>query len=396
MRASFPDAQEGLRERLRRSAFSRPIRAPICISRRACPTTPASTCRACPPTPISASTSTATARSAIMRHLPDKETAYFRFLPMYYPYVIKKAPKTFITQFGGGISTEVALRSGAKDVTVAEGNRAVLEAFHEPGDPRLHRRHPLARSGSSTTRAATSSPQTEREIRRHRPEPRRFGRPLQSRRLRHRGEVRLHAGGDGNLHARARRRRRAVGDDLEQGRAAEIGAQALRDDGGGRARDVDGDHIAEFVLRRLVLPLDRDRALQARRLHAPTRSPSCASTRTTCRSTRSIRRACSTTARRPTARSTAMSRRFFSGAADGPPAPTAADAAAPIRPAADPTAPGDAGRRAASRRRRAARDRDGPARLACADQRRLARHRRSATCSTPASSPTTRPISPPT
>jgi hypothetical protein len=32
-------------------------------------------------------------------------------------------------QFGGGISTEVALHSGARDVTVAEGNRAVLEAF---------------------------------------------------------------------------------------------------------------------------------------------------------------------------------------------------------------------------------------------------------------------------
>jgi spermidine synthase len=67
----------------------------------------------------------------IMRDLTDKETAYFHFLPMVYPYVIKSAPKTFITQFGGGISTEVALHSGAKEVTVAEGNRAVLEAFHD-------------------------------------------------------------------------------------------------------------------------------------------------------------------------------------------------------------------------------------------------------------------------
>ena len=65
----------------------------------------------------------------IMRDLTDKETAYFRFLPMVYPYIIKSSPKTFITQFGGGISTEVALHSGARDVTVAEGNRAVLEAF---------------------------------------------------------------------------------------------------------------------------------------------------------------------------------------------------------------------------------------------------------------------------
>ncbi len=66
----------------------------------------------------------------IMRDLTDKETAYFHFLPMVYPYVVKSAPKTFIVQFGGGISTEVALHSGAKEVTVAEGNRAVLEAFH--------------------------------------------------------------------------------------------------------------------------------------------------------------------------------------------------------------------------------------------------------------------------
>ena len=68
----------------------------------------------------------------VMRHLDAKESAYFRFLPMYYPYVIKKQPKTFITQFGGGISTEVALRSGSKDVTVAEGNRAILAAFRDP------------------------------------------------------------------------------------------------------------------------------------------------------------------------------------------------------------------------------------------------------------------------
>jgi spermidine synthase len=66
----------------------------------------------------------------IMRDLTDKETAYFHYLPMVYPYIIKSAPNTFIVQFGGGISTEVALHSGAKEVTVAEGNRAVLEAFH--------------------------------------------------------------------------------------------------------------------------------------------------------------------------------------------------------------------------------------------------------------------------
>ena len=68
----------------------------------------------------------------VMRHLTEKESAYFHYLPMDYPYVIKKAPKTFVVQFGGGISTEVALSSGSKDVTVAEGNRAILEAFRSP------------------------------------------------------------------------------------------------------------------------------------------------------------------------------------------------------------------------------------------------------------------------
>ncbi|MGD0720757.1 MAG: hypothetical protein ABR970_06875 [Roseiarcus sp.] len=68
----------------------------------------------------------------IIRDLPAKDTAYFRFLPMYYPYVIKKNPKTFVTQFGGGISTALALRSGSSSVTVAEGNRAVLAAFRSP------------------------------------------------------------------------------------------------------------------------------------------------------------------------------------------------------------------------------------------------------------------------
>jgi SAM-dependent methyltransferase len=68
----------------------------------------------------------------IMRNLPDKDTAYFRFLPMYYPYVINPAPKAFVVQFGGGISTTVALKSGATHVTVAESNPAVLAAFDDP------------------------------------------------------------------------------------------------------------------------------------------------------------------------------------------------------------------------------------------------------------------------
>ena len=67
--------------------------------------------------------------SGIIRDLPPDQTAYFRFLPMIYPYLIKQAPDTFVVQFGGGISTSVALRSKSKSVTVAEGNPAVLRAF---------------------------------------------------------------------------------------------------------------------------------------------------------------------------------------------------------------------------------------------------------------------------
>jgi predicted membrane-bound spermidine synthase len=65
----------------------------------------------------------------IIRDLPPEETAYYRFLPMVYPYLIKNNPDTFVVQFGGGISTSVALRSGSNTVTVAEGNPAVLNAF---------------------------------------------------------------------------------------------------------------------------------------------------------------------------------------------------------------------------------------------------------------------------
>lgn len=68
----------------------------------------------------------------IMRELPDEQTDYFRFLPHYYPFLLKEDPSTFVVQFGGGISTAVALRSGSSDVTVAESNPAVLWAFDDP------------------------------------------------------------------------------------------------------------------------------------------------------------------------------------------------------------------------------------------------------------------------
>jgi spermidine synthase len=74
--------------------------------------------------------------SGVIKDLTPEEVAYFHYLPMYYPYVLKKAPDTFVVQFGGGISTEVALKEGASHVTVAEGNPAILTAFREDKDLR--------------------------------------------------------------------------------------------------------------------------------------------------------------------------------------------------------------------------------------------------------------------
>ena len=85
--------------------------------------------------------------SGIIRDLPPSETAYFRYLPMIYPYLIKQAPDTFVVQFGGGISTAVALHSGSKRVTVAEGNPAMLH-----GVPRPTRACATSPATSSTTR----------------------------------------------------------------------------------------------------------------------------------------------------------------------------------------------------------------------------------------------------
>ena len=51
--------------------------------------------------------------SGIIKDLPADETAYFQYLSMYYPYVLKQKPETFVVQFGGGLSTAVALKSGS-------------------------------------------------------------------------------------------------------------------------------------------------------------------------------------------------------------------------------------------------------------------------------------------
>jgi len=68
----------------------------------------------------------------IMREPPAEDASYFRYLPTYFPYVLRTHPSTFVEQFGGGISTMVALHAGSTAVTVAEGNPAVLAAFTDP------------------------------------------------------------------------------------------------------------------------------------------------------------------------------------------------------------------------------------------------------------------------
>ncbi len=69
--------------------------------------------------------------SGIIRKLDGEQAAYFRYLPMFYPYLLKSRPDAFIVQFGGGISTALALQAGSRAVTVAEGNPTVLSAFRE-------------------------------------------------------------------------------------------------------------------------------------------------------------------------------------------------------------------------------------------------------------------------
>jgi spermidine synthase len=65
----------------------------------------------------------------IIKKMPDKLKAYYEYLPMYLPYVLKKQPQVFVVQLGGGISTELARAVGAKAITVAEGNPAILRTL---------------------------------------------------------------------------------------------------------------------------------------------------------------------------------------------------------------------------------------------------------------------------
>ncbi|HLH13055.1 MAG TPA: hypothetical protein VKV77_14415 [Methylovirgula sp.] len=66
--------------------------------------------------------------SGIIRTLPASQTDYYFYLPMIYPYLVKPNADTFVVQFGGGLSTAVAL-TRSKHVTIAESNPAILHAF---------------------------------------------------------------------------------------------------------------------------------------------------------------------------------------------------------------------------------------------------------------------------
>jgi spermidine synthase len=69
----------------------------------------------------------------IMKDLPEDETEYVKFLPLSMPYLLKPHPEVLVIQFGGGISTAVALKLGADKVTVAEGNPMIVDAVKDKG-----------------------------------------------------------------------------------------------------------------------------------------------------------------------------------------------------------------------------------------------------------------------
>lgn len=68
----------------------------------------------------------------IMKDLAEDETEYVKFLPLSMPYLIKNQPDVLVVQFGGGISTNAALKLGAAQVAVAEGNPMIIDTMKDP------------------------------------------------------------------------------------------------------------------------------------------------------------------------------------------------------------------------------------------------------------------------
>jgi spermidine synthase len=67
----------------------------------------------------------------IMKNLAEDEKEYAKFLPLSMPYLLKPHPDVLVIQFGGGISTNMALTLGADHVTVAEGNPMIIDAMKD-------------------------------------------------------------------------------------------------------------------------------------------------------------------------------------------------------------------------------------------------------------------------
>ena len=106
---------------------------------------PARTCR---PTPISACTSIRRARRASSRTCRPSETAYFRYLPMYYPYVLKQEPE----HLRGPVRRRHLDRGGAEVGLRARHGRRGQSGGADgvprgQGPARLHRRHPQQSQG---------------------------------------------------------------------------------------------------------------------------------------------------------------------------------------------------------------------------------------------------------
>ena len=114
--------------------------------------------------------------SGIIRDLPADETAYFRFLPMIYPYLIKEAPDTFVVQFGGGISTAVALQEQLQERDRGGGKPGRARRLPQrQGPARLHRRRPpQPEDQGHRLRGAPLSRPHHGPLRHHRSEPRRL------------------------------------------------------------------------------------------------------------------------------------------------------------------------------------------------------------------------------
>lgn len=64
----------------------------------------------------------------VMKAMRGRDLDYFDFLPMSMPFLIQENPRVLVIQFGGGITTSLALKMGAEEVTVAEGNPLIVEA----------------------------------------------------------------------------------------------------------------------------------------------------------------------------------------------------------------------------------------------------------------------------